>query len=126
MTGFLILLAAVVVYALVCLARPHHTCSRCHGTRIAGKRRCRACKGTGTKTRPGARLVHSFYQHVKGEPDRAGRMGRINRGQAQAEHERKLGAIDDLRDRVAAAGYSDGRVAGSAAARDDDERWPEP
>ena len=101
MTGFLILAAAAVVYALVCLARPHHACSRCHGTRItrkSGRRsRCRACRGTGTKTRPGARLVHGFYQHVKGEPDRAGRMGRINRGQAEAEHERKLG-LDDLLD----------------------------
>jgi len=72
------------------------------------------------KVRPGARLVHGFYQHVKGEPDRAGRMGRINRTQAQAEHERKAAAIDNLRDRVAAAGYSAGHEAGSAAA--DDER----
>ena len=101
MTGFLILAAAAVVYALICLARPHHACSRCHGTRItrkSGRRsRCRACRGAGIKTRPGARLVHGFYQHVKGEPDRAGRMGRINRGQAEAEHERKLG-LDDLLD----------------------------
>ena len=104
MTGLLILTAAAVVYALICLARPHHTCSRCHGTRItrkSGRRsRCRTCKGTGIKTRPGARLVHGFYQHVKGEPDRAGRMGRINRSQAEAEHERKL-RLEDLLDRAA-------------------------
>lgn len=127
MTGLLILVASVVVYALLCLARPHHTCSRCHGKRVTRNRkgrrsRCRACKGTGMKVRPGARLVHAFYQHVKGEPDRAGRMDRINRTQAQAEQERKAGAIEDLRERVAAAGYSAGREAGSAAARDDDER----
>jgi hypothetical protein len=130
MTGVLILVAATVVYALICLARPHHTCSRCHGTRItrnsAGRRsRCRACRGTGIKARPGARLVHGFYQHVKGEPDRAGRMDRINRGQAEAEHERKL-RLDDLRDRVAAAGYSAGHAegyeAGPASVRDDSER----
>ena len=93
MTGILILLAAAVIYALICLVRPHHTCGRCHGERMArnskGRRvRCRSCRGTGIKARPGARLVHGFYQHVKGEPDRAGRMGRINRSQAQAEHER--------------------------------------
>ena len=127
MTGLLILVASAVVYALLCLARPHHACSRCHGTRItrnsSGKgSRCRGCKGTGVKTRPGARLVHSFYQHVKGEPDRAGRMGRINRAQAEAEHERKLRVADDLRERVAAAGYSAGHEAGAAAARDDERR----
>ena len=101
MTGLLILVAAAVLYALICLVRPHHTCSRCHGERMArnskGRRvRCRSCRGTGIKARPGARLVHGFYQHVKGEPDRAGRMGRINRSQAEAEHERKLGLDDAL------------------------------
>ena len=125
MTGVLILAAAAVIYALLCLARPHHACSRCHGTRIARNRagrcsRCRACRGTGMKVRPGARLVHGFYQHVKGEPDRAGRMGRINRSQAQAEQERKLGAMDDLRERIAAAGYSAGYEAASADAQDDE------
>ena len=100
MTGLLILAAVVVVYALICLAAPHHTCSRCHGTRIAGGRGCRACRGMGIKARPGARLVHSFYQHVKGEPDRVRRMGRVSRSQAQAEHERKLG-LEDLIDRAA-------------------------
>ncbi len=111
MTGILILTAAAVLYALICLARPHHTCSRCHGTRITknskGRRsRCRSCRGTGIKARPGARLVHGFYQHVKGEPDRTGRMGRINRSQAQAEHERAERARDlvsELLDREAQA-----------------------
>lgn len=125
MTGVLILAASAVVYALLCLARPHHACSRCRGTRVtrnpAGRRsRCRSCKGTGIKARPGARLVHGFYQHVKGEPDRTGRMGRLNRSQAQAEQERKLGAMDDLRERIAAAGYSVGHAAGYEA--EDDER----
>jgi DnaJ-class molecular chaperone len=120
MTGFLILAAAAVIYALICLARPHHTCSRCHGTRItrkAGRRtRCRACRGTGIKTRPGARLVHGFYQHVKGEPDRTGRMNRINRVQAAAEHER----VQAERERKLES------IPGRASARDDDEeRWPE-
>ena len=127
MTGVMILLASVVVYALLCLARPHHTCSRCHGKRVTRNRkgrrsRCQSCKGTGIKVRPGARLVHSFYQHVKGEPDRAGRMDRINRVQAQAEHERKAGAVEELRARVAVAGYAAGREAGSADAQDDNER----
>ena len=111
MTGLLILIAAAVIYALICLAKPHHTCSRCHGERMArnskGRRvRCRPCRGTGIKARPGARLVHGFYQHVKGEPDRAGRMGRINRSQAQAEHDRAEYArelISDLLDREAQA-----------------------
>ena len=111
MTGILVLAASAVVYALLCLARPHHACSRCHGTRVtrnpAGRRsRCRACKGTGIKARPGARLVHGFYQHVKGEPDRAGRMGRINRSQAQAEHDRAEYArelVSELLDREAQA-----------------------
>lgn len=98
MTAVVIVVAALVVYALICLARPHHTCSRCHGTRISknskGRRgRCRACKGMGTKTRPGARLVHSFYQHVKGEPDRVRRMERLSRSQFLAEHERRTGEI---------------------------------
>ena len=106
MTGILTFAASVVVYALICLARPHHTCWRCHGTRITrnskGRRsRCKACRGMGLKVRPGARLVHSFYQHVKGEPDRAGRMQRINRAQVEAEHERQQGRIDDYRDRQA-------------------------
>lgn len=111
MTGILILIAAVVIYALICLARPHHTCGRCHGERMArnskGRRvRCRSCQGKGIKARPGARLVHGFYQHVKGEPDRAGRMGRINRSQAQAEHDRAEYArelLSDLLDQEARA-----------------------
>lgn len=90
MDRFLILAVLVVVYALTCLARPHHTCWRCHGTRRSRNSkgrlaRCKACKGTGVKARPGASLVHSFYQHVKGEPDRARRMDRINRGQVEAD-----------------------------------------
>lgn len=112
MTGLLILVATVVVYALICLARPHHACWRCHGTRITrnskGRRsRCRACKGRGVKARPGARLVHAFYQHVKGEPDRAGRMQRISRSQVEAEHERKLARTDNLPVRVAAGDDSE-------------------
>ena len=127
MTGILILAGTAVVYALLCLARPHHACSRCKGKRVTRNRkgrrsRCRSCKGAGMKVRPGARLVHSFYQHVKGEPDRAGRMDRINRVQAQAEHDRKAGAIEELRARVAVAGYAAGHEAGAAAAQDDNER----
>jgi hypothetical protein len=107
-TGYLIIAAVLVVYALVCLAKPYHSCWGCHGTRttrsrITGApRRCRACDGRGIKARPGARLVHSFYQHVKGEPGRAMRMGRIDQGQVTAEHERDLERIDDLLDRIAA------------------------
>lgn len=113
MTGFLFLAVAAAVYALVCLVRPHHTCWRCHGERISRNRvtgrpgQCRACKGMGIKPRPGASLVHSFYQHVKGEPDRAKRVGRLNRGRVEAEHERRRGAIDDFLDRVAAATRDD-------------------
>ena len=114
MTGLLLILAALVVYALVCLVRPHQTCPRCHGERRSRNRkgrlaRCRACKGKGIKARAGASLVHSFYQHVKGEPDRVKRVNRLSRSQVEAEHERKLGAIDDFLDRIA------------ATARDDDE-----
>lgn len=124
MTGYLLLAAALVVYALVCLARPYHSCWRCQGTRITksatGKpRRCRACDGQGVKARPGARLVHSFYQHVKGEPDRAKRMGRINRGQVEAGHERDLERIDDLLDRIAATSRDNSsNDAGSQARKD--------
>ncbi len=95
MTGFLEILALVAVYALACLARPYHTCWRCRGKRIARNRitgrpaRCRACKGMGVKARPGARIVHSFYQHVHGEPDRARRMERLSRSQLEAEHDRQ-------------------------------------
>jgi hypothetical protein len=111
-TGYLILAAALVVYVLVCLAKPYHSCSRCRGTRTTrsatGKpRRCRGCDGRGIKARPGARVVHSFYQHVKGEPNRARRMQRISQGQVEAGHERDLGRIDDLLDRVAAAASDD-------------------
>jgi hypothetical protein len=111
-TGVLILAATAVVYALLCLGRPHHTCWHCHGKRVTrnskGRRsKCKACKGTGIKVRPGARLVHGFYQHVKGEPDRAGRMQRINRVQVEAEHERQQERIDDARERAAAAARSD-------------------
>lgn len=96
MTQILILAASVAVYALVCLASPYHTCPHCHGTRIVRNRggrrsRCQSCKGKGVKARPGARLAHSFYQHVKGEPGRAGRMGRIDRKQVEVEHDREAG-----------------------------------
>ena len=105
MTGLLILIAAAVIYALICLATPHHTCSRCHGERMArnskGRRvRCRPCRGTGIKARPGARLVHGFYQHVKGEPDRAGRMQRISRSQVEAEHGHQFAVVKPTYEKI--------------------------
>ncbi len=129
MTQILIMAASVVVYALICLASPYHPCPRCHGTRIARNRsgrrsRCRSCKGKGIKARPGARLVHSFYQHVKGEPDRAGRMGRIGRKQAEAEHDRELGRRHAELDAEAGRRHARAEAEREAKAREN-AGWPE-
>ena len=64
MTALLIILAAVVVYAMLALVKPKKQCGKCGGWGNRKKRirrRCSACGrcgGTGRQFRPGARLVH--------------------------------------------------------------------
>jgi len=57
-------IALVVIlagYTLFCLVSPFGMCPRCHGTgrrrRLLGERPCTWCSSTGSRMRPGARLV---------------------------------------------------------------------
>lgn len=58
----LAVLAAAVVYGLVCVIKPFTGCRRCGGagrrSRLvrSGTRRCRYCRGTGVRLRLGRRL----------------------------------------------------------------------
>ena len=93
MTGFLILAAAAVVYALLpgqaasrLLTLPRHA----HHPELRQAQPLPGMQGDGHQGAARRPPRHGFYQHVKGEPDRAGRMGRINPARLEAEHERKL------------------------------------
>ena len=64
MTDVLIILAAIVVYAVFVLVKPDKACGKCSGWGLKTRRRrrnkaCSRCKGTGRQFRLGARLVHS-------------------------------------------------------------------
>ncbi len=58
----LVILAAVVFYALFTLISPDRACPKCSGwgqrTRRRRSRACPKCKATGRTFRPGAGLVH--------------------------------------------------------------------
>jgi hypothetical protein len=90
----LIVIAALAVYVLLVLARPHRKCPRSHGTRRTeygkpkGKRRirrtrpCRRCMVNGaprgTIQRLGARTIHRWYWSVAGDRRREHRRDEIN------------------------------------------------
>jgi len=59
-TTVLIIIGAVIGYALFVLASPTTGCRRCSGYGTKGRRRrpCRRCGGTGTRFRPGAPLLY--------------------------------------------------------------------
>jgi DnaJ-class molecular chaperone len=63
-TTILIRLAAVVVYALVCLVSSTRRCARCGGTSVCRNesqvRTCAQCRGAGRTRRIGATTVHRF------------------------------------------------------------------
>jgi len=67
-TGPLIILAAIAVYAVFALVRPDKACGKCSGWGLRTRRRrskaCPRCKGTGKQFRLGARLVHSGAAQV--------------------------------------------------------------
>ena len=60
MTALLIILGAIIAYALFVLASPVTGCRRCRGFGTKGRRRrpCRRCGGTGIRFRPGAPLLY--------------------------------------------------------------------
>lgn len=62
------LIPLALIYVIVCVAQPYHTCSRCSG---AGKRKalvrvkeCTRCLGTGLRLRLG-RQVWNRIQHTR-------------------------------------------------------------
>jgi hypothetical protein len=71
------LVAAVVLYALVALARPTRACRRCNGERVSTRRLwltgrsrmapCRRCPATGHVPWLGARTIYRLIRSVKNE-----------------------------------------------------------
>ena len=81
---FLIALAVLMAYGLVCYASPHHRCPKCKGKRVVfkGGRRsrpktCPKCKGRGETQRAGARLVHRVFWSMAGDSLRERRKERL-------------------------------------------------
>jgi len=75
-TALLIVLAAIVIYAVFALVKPDKACGKCSGWGLKTRRRrskaCPRCKGTGRPFRLGARLVHGgAAQAVKYVRERA-------------------------------------------------------
>ena len=68
MTALLIVLAAIVIYAVFALVRPDKACGKCSGWGLRTRRRrskaCPRCKGTGKQFRLGAGLVHGGAAQV--------------------------------------------------------------
>jgi hypothetical protein len=74
---FLLALAVVVVYGLLCLVSPHKTCPKCKGERVVKRRGCPRCKVRGKVQRPGAVLVHRLFWLVLGDARRERRKAQL-------------------------------------------------
>ena len=80
----LIVLAAIVVYLIVCLVKPTHPCRRCQGYGTRSSRYLKSCRrshGTAQRIRFGARVFHrGVTQSVRHRDDIRPAWDRTKRG----------------------------------------------